>query len=527
MAMQRGNTRVSSEGADASQSTTCVRSAAGSRHEAEIRLAMAALGLGMLLGFMWSSRNASSAVAEWQIFLARFSSMVAFVVIALAYRTRPPLGNSLLLMGAGCLAGCLACDGLALLIEGDSELVALGAVGSACEGAGLAALEVLFLEAVLSFDLRRGIVVVGAAYLVAELTYFTLLVAPIDAIVTVIRAGEVATLGLLVALRRMTSAAAGTGEANAPGSGTGSHADIPAGTHPTFGDAPLPAVLGTIACLTLAWGLFAQMTGEGAFAFFDTTSEIIMVAVRALLLVACVMVGARASFAGMAAACVGVWALGILVVGLLWGTATPSTSALVVKAGLYALQVFSLVILVKDGRRSRGDFYFCAGLVLSALMFAHVSRLMVLAVYANEPVVGDDAVTIVAVAAFLVILALAVALGSRTGAEGMGTPPTAGNSGGCRPGSAADSAATVTARRNAEFAARFERFCTAHDLPERECEVLLETLHGYTVDGVAERLSLSRETVKTYLSRTYSRAGVGGRQELLAALDQAEAEGLG
>ena len=41
-------------------------------------------------------------------------------------------------------------------------------------------------------------------------------------------------------------------------------------------------------------------------------------------------------------------------------------------------------------------------------------------------------------------------------------------------------------------------------------------------DAVGEKLGLSRETVKTYLSRIYSRAGVGGRQELLAVLDADE-----
>ncbi len=77
-------------------------------------------------------------------------------------------------------------------------------------------------------------------------------------------------------------------------------------------------------------------------------------------------------------------------------------------------------------------------------------------------------------------------------------------------------------RRSLEFTERFVAFCKDHELPEREQEVLLETLRGYTVDSVAERLGLSRETVKTYLSRIYSRAGVGGRQELLAALDKPE-----
>lgn len=57
---------------------------------------------------------------------------------------------------------------------------------------------------------------------------------------------------------------------------------------------------------------------------------------------------------------------------------------------------------------------------------------------------------------------------------------------------------------------------------ERERDLLFEALHGRTVEGVAETLFLSRDTVKTYLSRAYARAGVNNKQAVLKLIDEWE-----
>lgn len=52
--------------------------------------------------------------------------------------------------------------------------------------------------------------------------------------------------------------------------------------------------------------------------------------------------------------------------------------------------------------------------------------------------------------------------------------------------------------------------------------MLFEALHGRTVEGVAETLFLPRDTVKTYLSRAYARAGVNNKQAVLKLIDEWE-----
>ena len=521
---------------------------------ASARLVLAVMGLGVLFGLMWSSRNTGSSVAEWQVFLARFTTMVAFVACALAFRDRLPDVRGLLLVAGVCVVAHVGCDLLGGLMQGASELMALGAVSMVFEGAGVAVMQLLFLEVLTEPPVRTGIVGVVVAYVVAELVYLTLLFIPADAVPVVVRMGEILMLALLAWLRLADAHerdVAGEGApafaSDAETTGGPVAASMPA-SRPTsraadsgvaavrLGGAPLAVVLAFIACLTLAWGLFAQMTGEGAHAFFDTTSEIIMVAVRLVLVVLCVQVGATVSFDRLAVGLSLLWATGILVVGGLWGVVAPATSALVLKAGLYALQAFSLVLVIRVAAERPERFYYMAGLVLCALMSAHVSRLAMLLLFANEPVAGGAVVGVLGVAAWLVACALAVpfvetmrerdtaqtALDNevaRRGEVGEGPIGGAADAQGFSPEGWASDAVAV---RAAEFYRRFDRFCETNGLPERERDVLLETLHGYTVDAAAERLCLSRETVKTYLSRTYARAGVGGRQELLALLDRDE-----
>ena len=100
--------------------------------------ALASLGLGVLFGLVWSARNTGSSVTEWQVFLARFASMGAFLALALACKTKTPRPRTMLLVAAVCLLGHGGCGLLAKLLTDTSELVALGAVSVVFEGVGVA-----------------------------------------------------------------------------------------------------------------------------------------------------------------------------------------------------------------------------------------------------------------------------------------------------------------------------------------------------------------------------------------------------
>ena len=58
-------------------------------------------------------------------------------------------------------------------------------------------------------------------------------------------------------------------------------------------------------------------------------------------------------------------------------------------------------------------------------------------------------------------------------------------------------------------------------LAGREREVLYEAMHGYSADHIAERLAVSSQTGRTYLSRAYQKLGVRTKQEALRLLDDA------
>lgn len=57
-------------------------------------------------------------------------------------------------------------------------------------------------------------------------------------------------------------------------------------------------------------------------------------------------------------------------------------------------------------------------------------------------------------------------------------------------------------------------------LSEREREVLALALDGLSARAIAEHLSLTEATVRSHLSRIYSKLGVAGRVELLAQMSE-------
>jgi DNA-binding CsgD family transcriptional regulator len=72
--------------------------------------------------------------------------------------------------------------------------------------------------------------------------------------------------------------------------------------------------------------------------------------------------------------------------------------------------------------------------------------------------------------------------------------------------------------------AAVDRVARAHDLSERETEILLGLLAGQTLADVAERLYISRNTLKTHLRSIYRKLGVHTRDEAVQVVVRAEME---
>ena len=54
-----------------------------------------------------------------------------------------------------------------------------------------------------------------------------------------------------------------------------------------------------------------------------------------------------------------------------------------------------------------------------------------------------------------------------------------------------------------------------HDLSQRETEVLQLTVSGYSVARIAEKFSISPETVRTHKKRVYAKLDVHSHEELM------------
>ena len=67
---------------------------------------------------------------------------------------------------------------------------------------------------------------------------------------------------------------------------------------------------------------------------------------------------------------------------------------------------------------------------------------------------------------------------------------------------------------------RAEALSARLQFSQREQEILMYVLQGYTRDGIAERLYLSPDTVKSYMSRIYLNVGINSNKALLAKVNE-------
>lgn len=65
-------------------------------------------------------------------------------------------------------------------------------------------------------------------------------------------------------------------------------------------------------------------------------------------------------------------------------------------------------------------------------------------------------------------------------------------------------------------------YAARHGLTPRETEVLQVWLTGHNAAYIERELGISRNTVKTHLNHIYQKTGTSGREDLLAALDEAQ-----
>lgn len=69
---------------------------------------------------------------------------------------------------------------------------------------------------------------------------------------------------------------------------------------------------------------------------------------------------------------------------------------------------------------------------------------------------------------------------------------------------------------------RSEQFATRYGLSERESQILLRILRGYSTAAIRNELAIAKGTVDTHIQRIYRKCGVHSRQELVELAETPE-----
>lgn len=482
------------------------------------------LAFGIFLASVWIVRNHVVETTDATLFTSRLVKLCVYFILAFALRNRPLKLKTLFWFGLLFLVLSLAVTTMASISVGMdiSYDLALEFVAAALSGIAEPILMLTFMICLTRYQVKYMAIGLAFAYLLGDVIYFSSTLMSAEIANLIISVGKVGAGALLFVVLTI-------GSPSLPKTYVDQKPNDKVISMPNnLGAVMLALVCGIVACM-VCYGLFAQLAGSGQHdGLFDSASQIISLLVRLLIVVFCIYYGGRFELGALLAISIPLFLIGLAILpsnllgeGLL-------VSGLFLKAGSNALTVLSLILALALARGNLSRSFFYVGLTLGAVSFTHVGRYigywLINQVVVDEVLVGRLALTGCAIiAAYLLVLYLKapkISLSeSKSALEKEELPALSG---------VADEVSACwkdpVARTSLVFCAKIERFGSNIGVSGREKEVLFEVAFGYTVDNIAEHLFLSRETVKTYLSRVYRKAGVSSRQDLLKAIDSFDFE---
>lgn len=492
-------------------------------------LAMSAVGLGILVGSWSATREDSYFGSTLFVPAVPMVMAIAALVLAIVFRkgelkAKPFFVAAVVLVSVQLLATLL------VPLFSESEKLALGVVVTVAEGISSALFMFLFLASLARFSFKEVAVAIAAGYLLVNLYDGLFLGASEDVRLLQRSIG----LLLVVALAGMVShrmrEQGGVGaEANRGGAGSASSPEA-------FSKKRPESVAGCVllACfvsvLLLIQGVYSQITGVGGTGnthLFNMVAEIYVAGVRAAVLAYCLIARSELSVPRIAMCASLIWLAGIPAVTFLWGTDAWLVGSLMLNSGRYILLPIVSIFGVQMARHHSGGATMLVFLAIAAVNSCYVSRFAVLAVMVDPISIGTETLLVIsfcsmwivacAIPSFILIRQrLRSQKPHETSSSKAAQPVSTNKADGV---SAESGISDPVFMRELAFYRRFEDMSNEAQLTEREKEVLREAMHGYSIDNIAKHLNLSSQTIKTYLSRSYSRLGVASKQAVLELLD--------
>lgn len=494
----------------------------------KLPLVLSAVGIGILVGSWSATREDSFFGSALFVPAVPLIMAVTALVLAIVFRKGEPK-TKLFFIAAMVLVSLQLLAVFLMPLFSYSEKFALGVVVTVAEGISSALLMFIFLISLSRYSFKEIAVSIAAGYLLVNLYDGLFLVASEDVrlLQRLIGLLVVTAFAGILLYKMRDRVAAGVEARGGQIRSASDPLSVSDGRPETIASCVLLACF--VSVLLLIQGVYSQITGLGGTGnthLFDMVAEIYVAGVRAAVLSYCLITKKELSVPRIAACASVIWLVGIPAVTFLWGTDAWLVGSLMLNSGRYILLPLVLIFGVQMARHYPNRSMLLIFLMIATVNSCYVSRFAVLAFIADPASITTEALLTISLFSMWVIacaIPAFVLVWQRLRSQ---------DSQGADSGETAESGLTThdSALTQAEasdpvlvreiaFYQRFEALSNKAQLTERETEVLREAMHGYSIDNIAKHLNLSSQTIKTYLSRAYSRLGVTSKQAVLELLD--------
>ncbi len=488
----------------------------------------AVLSLGLLFGSVWAARGQEVFSSAGFIPLNHVMNMVVLLAVAamgerlaMSQRTYAAVGSVAFVVHVLAVA-------MAFALSDSMTLIALGLASTFFEGVAMAALQMVVLRYALTLGTRRAMVLMALSFLLGQV-YDCVFMDAGQAVATAQwLLGSALAFGLLWGLVAVVRT-----DAAARDSQTG-HSTDSGGKGPEGGSVlfvfPWGALVGFSAIVLLQYGLTQSFTGFGgigSIAHYGLAAGVVMVVVRTVVACLC---GLQIRWrADRLVSAVGLcWVVSLCVTLCTWGTGLAVVADWMRTAVYYALQVLPVAIALACAGANPKSTTSTLAVGMAVSLTNQVSRLVGWAIGLGELSNAHGALAAyLCVGIVVTVLSLAVIYTLLlNGASAASTPvaeraPVRAKDIAMRADDA-EGSQSPTVQQAIDFAHRFDGVCSLYNIPAGERDALLQAVHGYTIDNIAANLGVSRETVKTSLSRAYARMGINGKQAFLSLIESAD-----
>lgn len=506
---------------------------------------LAAVGLALFLSAVWTARNENALVSDFGLYAARFAKVIACFAIAFIMRGHIPSVPRMLAVGAAFIGLHLAAYGAALALGPEApEYLMASVLSGVFSGIGEACIILLFAHLLSTFAPSVSAVAIPAAYLLNEILYYSTLYLPTPAILVLRPVGKVTALAVLwwCICRKRSVPSADDELPFQYGVSLRTSREPVLGFLSSSQDWML--ILAGTTLFPFLFGFIAQVCSNAGTnsGLYDVVNELMALGLLVLLVAYGALRGRRLTFDEALYFTVPLFATGCLLLPYFWNGSVP-LAGLLVKCGYTLYQVMFWMLLARKCHEDIRHTYLYFGIFYGLFELATAAARLWASSLWQADMIDFDTMALVALSSLWLIalyglLFFAISKFWQRRAEIAGPcamqpmPPAvaAAVSEGASEASdpietavAADAAVAAGSagfdEEPSPFARNLDAFCARYDLTPREREVLLEALHGYSMENIGRRLYVSRETVKTHLRRIYNKVGVSGKQELISFID--------